>query len=460
MTTPCIVILAAGKGTRMRSALPKVLHRLAGRSLLEHVADTARKLSGNTPLIIVTGHGGETVQATHPHLSPVWVTQKEQLGTGHALLAALPAMPHGQSVLVLYGDVPLVSEETLRRLIDSTPEKGFGLVTATVKDPSGLGRIVRDQTGKLLRIVEDRDATPEERTLNEINTGIYLVPDDCLRRWLPALTPKNAQGEFYLTDIVPAALAEGLMIHTIQPACTEEIAGINTRLDLARLERYYQTEQANRLLLQGVALADPHRFDLRGTLVAGDDVSFDINVILEGDVRIGNHVTIGPHCLLRNVTIGDNTEIRAHSVLEEAIIGNHCKIGPFARLRPGTLMEDESHAGNFVEIKNTRLGHGTKVNHLTYLGDSKVGADVNIGAGTITCNYDGAEKHTTTIGDRVFIGSNTLLVAPVTVHDDASVGAGSILTKDAPGGQLTLTAKLEQRTVPQWHRPEKKKEHH
>lgn len=439
----------------MCSALPKVLHPLAGQSLLEHIWHTAFTLSACNPPVIVTGFREEEVQSQLNHLPAQWITQLEQRGTGHALLTALPAIPKGQNVLVLYGDVPLISKQTLERLLHETPTDSLGLVTALVPDPSGFGRIVRDAGGKILCIREHRDASPAERAIQEINTGIYLIPESCLHRWLPQLTPRNAQGEYYLTDIIPLALHDKTPICTIQPDDHEEIMGVNTRSDLAHLERYYQRTQAEKLMAEGITLADPARFDLRGTVTAGQDIFIDVNVVLEGKVTLGTGVRIGPGCVLRNVHIGDHTDIRAHCVLDGAEVGPNCIIGPFARLRPGTHLAADNLVGNFVEVKNSRFGRGSKASHLSYIGDSELGTDVNIGAGTITCNYDGASKHTTHIGDRAFIGSHTALVAPLTVHADATVGAGSTLTRDAPAGQLTLT-RAPQRTVTGWRRPEKK----
>lgn len=450
-----IVILAAGQGKRMFSDTPKVLHRLAGKPLLEHVVQTANTLNRNDPPIIIYGHQGEKVRHALAHLNARWIEQTEQLGTGHALQQALPAIPEDHHVLVLCGDVPLISVDTLKSLVNTTKTNAIGIITAIFPHPTGLGRIQRNAEGKMTGIIEEKDASPKERENKEINTGIYLIPATLLKQWLPELKNHNAQKEYYLTDIIARAAQQGIAIDSIMPDNYEETLGINDRQQLATLERFYQTRLAKKFLLQGVTLADPERFDVRGELTIGRDCFIDINVIFEGHVKIGNGCSIGPGCLLRNVIVEDRVEIKAHSVIDGAEIAEDCIIGPFSRLRPGTVLSAGAHIGNFVEIKNSDIGKGSKVNHLTYVGDSDVGKQVNIGAGTITCNYDGVNKHRTTIGDNAFIGSNTALVAPITVHAGATIGAGSTLTRDAPANQLTL-CRTPQRTIENWQRPQKK----
>jgi len=449
------VILAAGKGKRMYSETPKVLHPLAGKTLLEHVVNSSYAVNPHHQPIVVYGHEGEKVKKTLAHLNVAWVEQSQQLGTGHALLQALTHIPDDHNVLVLYGDVPLISAETLKSFIDTTPKNSIGILTATFPDPSGLGRIIRNKEGQITQIIEDKDSTDAQRRIQEINSGIYILPANLLKKWLPQLQNQNAQKEYYLTDIIAMAVSENIAIHSSQPGAYEEVLGINDRVQLAKLERQYQLRQAEKLLRQGVTLHDPARFDLRGELSVGSDVIIDINVIIEGKVQIGNHCLIGPNCVLRNVIIGDHVEIKANSVIDGAEIAEGCSVGPFARLRPGTVLSPRSHIGNFVEIKNSEIGTGTKVNHLTYLGDSDVGKNVNVGAGTITCNYDGINKHRTTIGDDAFIGSNSQLVAPVTIGAGATIGAGSTITRDAPAHQLTLS-RGQQRSIENWQRPKKK----
>ncbi len=449
-----IVVLAAGQGSRMKSDLPKVLHPLAGRPLLAHVLDTARALAPER-LVVVHGHGGEQVQAAFPDPDLHWVAQREQLGTGHAVQQALPALDGIDKVLVLYGDVPLIRPASLRALIDGT-ESALGLMTVTLDDPSGYGRIVRDAAGNVLRIVEEKDADEHERAIREINTGIMLLGVERLRHWLGALRPENAQGEYYLTDVIAMAVHEGVAIHVAQPADPVEAEGVNTRAQLATLERVYQRWQAEALMEAGVTLLDPARLDVRGEVETGRDVTLDVNVILEGRVKLGDGVRVGAGSVLRNVTVEAGTTILENCVLEEAHIGPGCRIGPFSRIRPGTRLVGGAHVGNFVEIKNSEIGLGSKVNHLSYVGDTTMGGGVNIGAGTITCNYDGANKHRTLIGNDAFIGSNTALVAPVTVGDGATIGAGSVIVKEAPAGELTL-ARARQVTIPGWQRPVKQK---
>jgi bifunctional UDP-N-acetylglucosamine pyrophosphorylase / glucosamine-1-phosphate N-acetyltransferase len=448
-----VVILAAGQGKRMHSALPKVLHHLAGRPLLGHVIAAAQRLSPRA-IHVVYGHGGEQVRAAFGATPLRWINQAEQLGTGHALRQALPGVAGDATVLVLYGDVPLIRPDTLQDLISQAGPSRLVLLTAELPDPSGYGRIVR-RAGKVVRIVEQKDATPEQAAVREINTGILAAPAARLDPWLARLQNRNAQREYYLTDVIAMAVADGVEIVTRQPRVPSEILGVNSKRELADLERTHQNDVAARLLEQGVTLRDPARLDVRGDLTCGRDVVIDVNVVIEGTVALGDNVRIGPNSVIRDAAIGAGTDIQPNCVIEEAEIGRDCRIGPFARLRPGTRVADRAHVGNFVEIKKSEIGEGSKVNHLSYVGDCSVGRDVNIGAGTITCNYDGANKHPTIIGDRAFIGSNTALVAPVTVGAGATIGAGSVINKDAPAGELTLT-RSPQRTVTGWQRPQKR----
>jgi bifunctional UDP-N-acetylglucosamine pyrophosphorylase/glucosamine-1-phosphate N-acetyltransferase len=448
------VILAAGQGKRMHSETPKVLHHLAGQPLLEHVVKTAYAVN-NEPPLIVYGHQGAKVQQGLAHLNVNWVHQTEQLGTGHAVRQALSSIPDDHRVLVLYGDVPLLSAATLKTFIANTPATAVGVITAELPDPTGLGRIIRDANQHIIRITEDKDASPAERAINEINSGIFLVPAARLKHWLPTLQNKNAQQEYYLTDIIALAVAENIAIHGHQPQAIEEVFGINDRVQLATLERHYQRRMAEKFMRQGVTIADPNRFDVRGEVSIGSDTYVDINVIFEGHVTIGKHCHIGPNTVLRNTVIADHVEIKANSVLDGVEVAADCIIGPFARLRPGTVLQAHSHVGNFVEIKNSDIGTGSKVNHLSYIGDADVGAKVNIGAGTITCNYDGVNKHRTQIGNNAFIGSNTALVAPITIGEGATIGAGSTLSRNAPAQQLTLS-RAQQRSIENWQRPQKK----
>jgi bifunctional UDP-N-acetylglucosamine pyrophosphorylase/glucosamine-1-phosphate N-acetyltransferase len=449
-----VVILAAGKGTRMHSALPKVLHRLAGTPLLEHVIRTAQAL-GPRAIHVVYGHGGEQVPERLKQLPVNWIRQEPQLGTGHAVQQAMPAVV-ADTVLVLYGDVPLTRVSTLRPLVEAAATGSLGLLTAELADPSGYGRIMRDAGSQVTRIVEHKDATDAERAIREINTGILAAPAAHLRRWLTALRNHNVQSEYYLTDVIGMAAAEGVSIDTSHPQADWEILGVNSKAQLAELERIHQRNQALRLMEQGVTLMDPARFDLRGALSVGQDVTIDVNVVIEGDVRLGDGVTIGPNNVLRNCSIAAGSVVHPNCVIEDAEIGADCRIGPFARIRPEARIAERAHIGNFVEIKKSEVGVGSKVNHLAYVGDSTIGQDVNIGAGTITCNYDGAYKHRTVIGDHAFIGSNTALVAPVTVGAGATIGAGSTITRDAPAGELSMS-RAKQLTVPGWKRPAKKK---
>lgn len=430
-----VVILAAGKGTRMKSRWPKVLQPLAGQPLLGHVLARAAALQA-ARTIVIYGHGGDAVQAAFAGQSIDWVEQAEQLGTGHAVQMALPVLPATGQTLILYGDVPLISADSLRRL-QQAAASGLAMITLHLDDPTGYGRIVREQ-GRIVGIVEQKDADEAQKRIREVNTGIYCVDNVLLHRLLPRISNQNAQGEYYLTDLVGLCAAESIAIGSIEPAQDFEVEGVNDRLQLAALERRYQRHQVEQLMRQGVHLMDPDRFDLRGTLQAGQDVRIDVNVIIEGDCVLGDGVVIGAHSILRNCRIGAGTKIRPFSYLDESTVGENASVGPYARLRTGTELGDDVHVGNFVETKNTRIGAGSKAGHLTYLGDAVIGRDCNIGAGTITCNYDGANKHQTTIDDRVFVGSNSSLVAPVHLHDGVTTGAGSVITKPVPAGELAV----------------------
>jgi bifunctional UDP-N-acetylglucosamine pyrophosphorylase/glucosamine-1-phosphate N-acetyltransferase len=438
----------------MRSRLPKVLHPLAGRPLLAHVLDAAHAL-GAEPVCVVYGHGGEAVRSALAAARCTWVEQAEQHGTGHALMQAMPELRDVDRILVLYGDVPLIASATLRGLVDAAAHTGLGLLTVSLDHPDGYGRIVRGADGRVLRIVEEKDATPEERAIQEINTG-FLVGDRArLADWLGRIGRGNAQGEYYLTDVIGLAVDDGVDVATAHPASLEEVAGVNDRVQLAALERHFQRRQAEVLMRAGVSLSDPARFDLRGRLSAGIDVSIDVNVLIEGEVHLADGVSIGPNCVLRDCSIGPETQVFANCVIEGAAIGAGARIGPFSRLRPDAELAAGVHVGNFVEIKKSQVGAGSKVNHLSYVGDSAIGRGVNVGAGTITCNYDGANKHRTLIGDGAFIGSNTALVAPVEVGAGATIGAGSVITRPAPPDKLTL-ARGRQVTIEHWERPKKK----
>lgn len=458
-----IVVLAAGKGKRMYSDLPKVLHPIAGQPLLAHVLNTAYSLHPRT-LAVVIGHGATQVQADVQARFPAhrveWALQTEQLGTGHAVQQAVPYLDDAHPTLVLYGDVPLTSASTLRALGEAAGNDRLAILTVTLPDPTGYGRIVRDANGQITHIVEEKDATPAERALQEINTGIMVVPTVFLKRALGTLKNTNAQREYYLTDIVAQAVAEGIAVTATQAVSAWEVEGVNSKVQLAALERIHQRHLAQQLLEQGVTLADPARLDIRGALTCGRDVFIDVNCLFEGHVTLADGASIGAHVVLRNVSIGAGTRIEPFTHMDGGdkpiIIGAHASIGPFARLRPGAQLADHTHLGNFVEVKNSDIGHGSKVNHLSYVGDATVGARVNIGAGTITCNYDGAHKYRTVIEDDVFIGSDTQLIAPVTVGKGATLGAGTTLTKDAPAGELTLS-RTKQMTVAGWKRPVKNK---
>ncbi|MEQ1816571.1 MAG: bifunctional UDP-N-acetylglucosamine diphosphorylase/glucosamine-1-phosphate N-acetyltransferase GlmU [Nitrosomonas sp.] len=451
-----IVILAAGEGKRMCSSLPKVLHTLAGRSLLMHVTNTARLLSPDK-ICIVIGHGGEIVKQSIAGDDLTWVLQPQQLGTGHALMQTLPHLDRDGLTLVLYGDVPLISTQTLRELIAKAEEKHCVLLTAEVENPFGYGRIVRNpETRAIKAIVEQKDTNTEEQEIHEINTGIMLVPNDYLHNWLPKIENKNTQHEYYLTDVIALSVQQGIQVESSQAKNLWEVMGINNKSQLAELERVYQRHCADRLLHLGVSLIDPSRIDIRGELVCGSDVEIDIGCIFEGMVKLGGSVKVGAHCILKNVKVDADTTILPYSMIEDAEIGENCKIGPYARIRPGTKLSNKVHIGNFVEVKNSQIALGSKANHLSYIGDSIVGKNVNIGAGTITCNYDGANKHQTIVEDDVFIGSDTQLIAPVRISKGSTIGAGSTITKDAPEGQLTLS-RSKQLSIAGWKRPQKLK---
>ena len=449
-----VVILAAGKGTRMYSDLPKVLHPLAGKPMVQHVIDAATQL-GAAQVHLVYGHGGDLLKERLSHAPLNWVLQAEQLGTGHAMQQAAPHFADDENILMLYGDVPLISVETLQQLLSAKPEGGIGLLTVKLDDPTGYGRIVREG-GDVTGIVEQKDATPEQRAITEVNTGILVANGGDLKRWLGRLSNNNAQGEYYITDIIAMAHAEGHTIAAVHPERLNEVEGVNNRLQLSRLERIYQAEQAEKLLLAGVMLLDPARFDLRGTLEHGRDVVIDANVIIEGRVKLGNRVKIAAGCVLKNCEIGDDSDISPYTVIEDAMLAADCTVGPFARLRPGSELAESVHVGNFVEVKKARLGKGTKAGHLSYLGDAEIGSNVNIGAGTITCNYDGANKHKTVIGDDVFVGSDTQLVAPVSVGNHVTIAAGTTVTRDVPDNGL-LISRVPQQHKPGWQRPVKKR---
>lgn len=457
MLTPenlAIVILAAGQGVRMNSSLPKVLHTLGDKPLIQHVLNTAVCLKPAS-VHLIYGHGGEQVRRTVTTPAVTWVEQIPQLGTGHAVAQALPTIPDHAFVLVLYGDVPLINVVTLQALCDLASSENLVLLTVELPNPQGYGRIVRNTWGDVEKIVEDKDAEPHIKQIKEVNTGILVATAVQLRRWLTALKNDNAQGEYYLTDIVALAVQEQKSVCTHSPLDHFEVMGVNDRIQLATLERYYQQQQVKRLMQQGVWVRDPARVDIRGTVQADQDVSIDVNVILEGRVILGKGVKIGPNTVIRNATLAADVEIFSHCVIENVVIGRGCRIGPFARLRPETVLAEQVHIGNFVEIKKSTVADGSKINHLSYVGDSEVGKNVNIGAGTITCNYDGANKHKTIIEDHVFIGSDTQLVAPVTVKEGATIGAGSTITKEAPAEALTLS-RAPQKTLPNWRRPVKK----
>ena len=448
------IILAAGKGTRMCSQLPKVLHQIANRSLLKHVYDMCCQLQNNT-IKIVYGHGADLVRDTLKELDVSWIEQKQQLGTGHAVQQACDQFADSDTVLILYGDVPLLKLSTVKALIDNVSYQSIALLTVNLDDPTGYGRIVRDSLGQVTKIVEQKDATLAEQLIKEGNTGIMAVQGAQLKKWLSQLGNNNAQGEYYLTDVIEMAVADGIAIITNQPSSVDEVLGVNNRIQLSHLERVYQADQANILMEQGVTLMDPARFDLRGTIESlGTDIIIDVNVILDGKNSLGNNVRIGANTYINNSIIADNVDILANCIIDNAIVGQGSKIGPFARLRPETVLAEQVHIGNFVEIKKSSVASASKINHLSYIGDATVGSHVNIGAGTITCNYDGVNKFRTIIEDGAFIGSDSQLVAPVTIGKNATIGAGSTITKDSPEHQLTLS-RAKQVSISGWQRPVK-----
>jgi len=449
-----VVILAAGKGTRMRSSLPKVLHPISDRPMVSHVIDSARLLNPQN-IYIVYGFGGDLLKEQIKGDDLTFVEQVEQLGTGHAVDMASPFVKDDEDVLVLYGDVPLTKVSTLERLLTVKPVNGMGLLTVHLAEPTGYGRIVRDKNNTVVGIIEQKDATTEQLTINECNTGILLVNGSDLKRWLSELSNDNAQGEYYLTDIIATAHSEGKKIATANPDTEVEVEGANNRVQLANLERAFQKRKAEELMIAGATVRDPARIDIRGDLSIGEEVVIDINCIFVGNVELSHGVKIGANSILKNCTIGENTEIKANSIIEDAVIADRCSVGPFARIRPGSRMLSDSHIGNFVEMKKTILGQGAKAGHLSYLGDSEIGSKVNIGAGSITCNYDGVNKAKTVIGDGAFIGSNSALVAPVTIGKMATIGAGSVIAKCVDDEELAV-ARGKQRNIANWQRPQKK----
>tara|TARA_R110002111_G_scaffold71197_1_gene114461 strand:- start:276 stop:1595 length:1320 start_codon:yes stop_codon:yes gene_type:complete len=437
----------------MKSALPKVLHCVAGRPMLHHVIGTARQL-GAEKIHTVIGHGGDKVRETITESLVNWVVQEQQLGTGHAVAQALPHLPDDARVLVLYGDVPLTRTDTLNAMVETLDDNALGLLTVTLDNPQGYGRIVRNSDGKVTSIVEQKDASAEQLAICEVNTGILAVAAKHLKAWLPALSNANAQGEYYLTDIIAMAVEHNLGISVSQPEDPFEVQGVNNRLQLAELERWFQKREAERLMTEGATLADPARIDVRGELTIGNDILIDVNVVFEGKVSLGNNVSVGPGCVIRDAVIADGAQINAHSVIEGAVIGANAQIGPFARIRPGTELAANTKIGNFVETKKAVVGEGSKINHLSYVGDTSLGRNVNVGAGTITCNYDGVNKFRTVIGDGVFVGSNTSLVAPVRIGAGVTVGAGSTITRNVEDNELAV-ARARQRNIEGWERPKK-----
>ncbi|AKU62639.1 bifunctional N-acetylglucosamine-1-phosphate uridyltransferase/glucosamine-1-phosphate acetyltransferase [Aggregatibacter aphrophilus] len=455
MTTQAlsVVILAAGKGTRMYSDLPKVLHPIAGKPMVKHVIDTAKQLGAHN-IHLVYGHGGDLMQQRLANEPVNWVLQTEQLGTGHAMQQAAPFFADDENILMLYGDAPLITKATLEKLIAAKPDKGIALLTVVLDNPTGYGRILREN-GNVVGIVEQKDANAEQLKIQEVNTGVMVSDGASFKKWLTQLDNNNAQGEYYMTDVIALANRDGCQVAAVQAADLMEVEGANNRLQLVALEQYFQQKQARELLLAGVMLLDPNSFKLRGELTHGKDVEIDMNVILKGKVRLGNRVKIGAGCVITNCDIGDDVEIKPYSVLEDASVGANAAIGPFSRLRPGAELAENTHVGNFVEIKKAQIGKGSKVNHLTYVGDAEIGKDCNIGAGVITCNYDGANKFKTIIGDNVFIGSDSQLVAPVTIESGATIGAGSTIRDDVRHDEL-VTTRVPQKHIQGWERPKKK----
>ncbi|OBY51409.1 bifunctional UDP-N-acetylglucosamine diphosphorylase/glucosamine-1-phosphate N-acetyltransferase GlmU [Aggregatibacter aphrophilus] len=455
MTTQAlsVVILAAGKGTRMYSDLPKVLHPIAGKPMVKHVIDTAKQLGAHN-IHLVYGHGGDLMQQRLANEPVNWVLQTEQLGTGHAMQQAAPFFADDENILMLYGDAPLITKATLEKLIAAKPDKGIALLTVVLDNPTGYGRILREN-GNVVGIVEQKDANAEQLKIQEVNTGVMVSDGASFKKWLTQLDNNNAQGEYYMTDVIALANRDGCQVAAVQAADLMEVEGANNRLQLVALEQYFQQKQARELLLAGVMLLDPNSFKLRGELTHGKDVEIDMNVILKGKVRLGNRVKIGAGCVLTNCDIGDDVEIKPYSVLEDTSVGANAAIGPFSRLRPGTELAENTHVGNFVEIKKAQIGKGSKVNHLTYVGDAEIGKDCNIGAGVITCNYDGANKFKTIIGDNVFIGSDSQLVAPVTIESGATIGAGSTIRDNVRHDEL-VTTRVPQKHIQGWERPKKK----
>lgn len=449
-----VVTLAAGKGSRMKSDLPKVLHKLAGKPMLTHVLSSAQAL-GNTQQHVVIGHGADKVKEQITGFDITWALQAEQKGTGHAVAQAMPNIANDATVLILYGDVPLIRTQTLQKLLAETSQnQSLALLTVKLDNPSGYGRIVRNSAGQVQAIVEHKDASPEQLSINEVNTGILAVSAQHLNTWLPQLSANNAQGEYYLTDIIAMAVSQGVAVNTIHPQDEHEVQGVNDRLQMAQLERVYQQAQAEELMRQGVSLADPSRLDVRGSLKVGNDVTIDVGCVFEGEVVLEDGVSVGPYCVIKNSHIGTGTQLEAFCHIEQAQTQSRCSIGPYARLRPGADLRNQAKVGNFCEVKKAVVGEGSKVNHLTYIGDAEIGQNANIGAGTITCNYDGVNKFKTEIGDNAFIGSNTALVAPVKVGAGATVGAGSTITKDVEAEQLAV-ARGKQRNIDGWPRPTK-----
>ena len=454
MQTTDIIILAAGKGTRMQSVLPKVLHHLAGQPLLSHVLKAAKTVS-DAKAIVVTGFGADQVESEIGNTADAFVTQPEQLGTGHAVQCALPHIRENSKVLILYGDVPLIAPATIANMLDTVTDNQMGLLTVTLDNPTGYGRIIRDADNNISAIVEQKDASAEQLKVNEVNTGVMALTSQQLKSWLPHIDNKNAQGEYYLTDLIAIARSASVNVQSIQPKSPTEVEGVNNRVQLSQLERAHQRENAQKLMESGTTLADPERFDQRGELAVGTDNFIDINCIFEGDVQLGSNVHIGPNCHIINSSIGNGVEIKANTIIEDSVVGNNAILGPFARLRPGTDLADNTKIGNFVETKKAKVGKGSKINHLSYVGDAELGEDVNVGAGTITCNYDGANKFKTNIGNNSFVGSNSTLVAPVKVADNSFVGAGSTITKDTEENSLAIS-RAKQRNIQGWQRPTKK----